>query len=87
MNKLDKAIFIKMGRNIEKRLRRVRTENRARDMRFLRDIKLHIRVLAFAVLILYCIVLSGCSGNYRFGDTSKVYCQEAKYDPDQVETP
>ena len=75
MGNVGKARFKEMCRNMEKRIAKARITTRIRKMRFLRDIKLHIKVLTFAVIILYCIVLSGCSGNYRIGDTSKVYCQ------------
>ncbi len=84
MNNVGKARFKQMLRNMEKRIKKSRIETKARKMKFLRDIKLQIKLLAVAVAILYCLVLSGCSGNYRIGDTSKVYCH-AVDTPDPVE--
>ena len=43
-------------------------------MKLFKDIRLHIKLIWVAIFILALLQLSGCSGNYRLGDTSKVYC-------------
>ena len=83
MNNVGKARFKEMLANIIKR--RV-NQRRARRMKKLKQKKsifsIQIRVLVIAIAIVVFIMLSGCSGNYRIGDTSKVYCQPVHgYDP------
>jgi len=39
-----------------------------------RDLKVQIKVLAVAIFIVFLIAVTGCSGSYRFGTASKIYC-------------
>lgn len=36
--------------------------------------KVQIKMLAIAIFIVFLISVSGCSGNYSMGDSTKLYC-------------
>lgn len=39
------------------------------------SLRVQIKILAVAILILFILTLTGCAGNYTLGDSTKMYCQ------------
>jgi len=82
MANVGRARFRQMYRNLVIRIaQREIDEDEAKQMKLFKDIRLHIKLIWVAILILALLQLSGCSGNYRLGDTSKIYCAAVTYDP------
>jgi len=71
----DRAKFKQMLRNILKRQSKRREARRMKKLNPKKTpLKIQLRLLILAIAIVLFLALSGCSGNYRIGDTSKVYC-------------